>query len=411
MSSAPPPSDCPSSPPPRIDLWPDGHGQAPWHQNVGGGGQACTAFAVGAAAYWLTLRRDGADPGIPDFPFLYNNEAFVTDGVVRFMRRHDRGGHPEPLGAFNIRAAARVASVFGVPFLPHDTPYERLRFQFTEAPSYERFDAACARRFVFQQLFPPPMVDPNDGEVRLHAPQADSRHGVLRATLAAGRPVVVGYVIPRDLSISKAGDLAPMSPISDDEPPSHAVLVVGYDDAAQRFRFRNSLGPEWGAGGYGTIPYDRIDSRAATFGFVCLHPTDARIRPRVMFRSLTIRNDAGAADVEVMAFDGVRRFLGSVRRHVPAGTSHVATPVRWLDTYRLEVVVTATEPGGPCPRGLTLRVDDPDGAVASHATIAIPAQPTAPLCGRLDGLADRPLPTECVPHLPGEHPELPTQRP
>lgn len=35
----------------------------------------------------------------------------------------------------------------------------------------------------------------------------------------------------------------------------HAVLVVGYDDAKQRFKFINSWGPTWGENGFGYITY------------------------------------------------------------------------------------------------------------------------------------------------------------
>jgi len=35
----------------------------------------------------------------------------------------------------------------------------------------------------------------------------------------------------------------------------HAMMVVGYNDATQKFIVRNSWGREWGIGGYGTIPY------------------------------------------------------------------------------------------------------------------------------------------------------------
>ena len=38
----------------------------------------------------------------------------------------------------------------------------------------------------------------------------------------------------------------------------HAILIVGYSHLEQRFIFRNSWGAGWGAGGYGTIPYQYI---------------------------------------------------------------------------------------------------------------------------------------------------------
>lgn len=39
---------------------------------------------------------------------------------------------------------------------------------------------------------------------------------------------------------------------------NHAIVVVGYDDARQRFLIRNSLGTGWGRRGYGTIPYEYL---------------------------------------------------------------------------------------------------------------------------------------------------------
>ena len=33
------------------------------------------------------------------------------------------------------------------------------------------------------------------------------------------------------------------------------ALAVGYDDAASKIFIRNSWGLEWGAGGYGSLPY------------------------------------------------------------------------------------------------------------------------------------------------------------
>jgi C1A family cysteine protease len=35
----------------------------------------------------------------------------------------------------------------------------------------------------------------------------------------------------------------------------HAVMAVGYDDAAKRFIVRNSWGTRWGQNGYFTMPY------------------------------------------------------------------------------------------------------------------------------------------------------------
>jgi hypothetical protein len=43
----------------------------------------------------------------------------------------------------------------------------------------------------------------------------------------------------------------------------HAITVVGYDDALQRFRYINSWGNSWGYGGYGYVTYNFVLNAAA----------------------------------------------------------------------------------------------------------------------------------------------------
>jgi len=55
-------------------------------------------------------------------------------------------------------------------------------------------------------------------------------------------------------AVSKTGKM-PMPKPSEKVLGGHAVLAVGYDDAAQRFIVRNSWGKGWGVQGYFTMPY------------------------------------------------------------------------------------------------------------------------------------------------------------
>lgn len=45
-----------------------------------------------------------------------------------------------------------------------------------------------------------------------------------------------------------------------DEQPGHFAVLTGFDFARREFYFKNSWGPDWGRGGYGTIPFSLIDS-------------------------------------------------------------------------------------------------------------------------------------------------------
>jgi len=92
----------------------------------------------------------------------------------------------------------------------------------------------------------------------------------LKTCLAVARqPVVVGFeVFPsfETPEVDRTGDV-PMPARGEEPVGGHDVLVVGYDDARQRFRFLNSYGPGWGAKGFGTLPYAYLTSPALAGDF------------------------------------------------------------------------------------------------------------------------------------------------
>jgi hypothetical protein len=361
--------------PTRVDLWPDDFGLEPWRQS-GTSGEACSAFAVGAAAYWLEVTHHDADPdtlGTPDFSFIYNNEAFLESSVVSFF--HDwweTGQRPMAPSGFDVEIAARVAAVFGVRFLPRYTDYTTLEYSFKKPPPFHDFLQAGERLHVFRHVFQPAIFDPNDLPDKPPERITSPRHPEVRRTLAAGKPVVMAFCRYDGDGFSAGGDLLPL-PEGRGEPTSaHAVLLVGYDDAKKGFRFRNSWGPEWGTRGYGTIPYDWIDDEEATFGFITVSPTDGAIRRRVMFERLTIKNlRATTMRVSVKGYDGRRTYLGGHEVDVDPSKSAVLYPVRWTETYRL--VVKAWPKGAERPsRAIEWHVTDKDGAVASGAEVVVP---------------------------------------
>ena len=84
----------------------------------------------------------------------------------------------------------------------------------------------------------------------------------MKGCLADGYPFVVGFSVYESFEsdlVATTGDV-PMPDPSEQLLGGHAVLVVGYDDATQRFHLRNSWGRGWGVGGYFTMPYAYLTS-------------------------------------------------------------------------------------------------------------------------------------------------------
>jgi len=79
----------------------------------------------------------------------------------------------------------------------------------------------------------------------------------LKSCLASGYPFVFGFTVYENFEgddVAKSG-VVQMPGDGESVVGGHAVMAVGYDDKSQRFLARNSWGPDWGMGGYFTIPY------------------------------------------------------------------------------------------------------------------------------------------------------------
>jgi C1A family cysteine protease len=88
----------------------------------------------------------------------------------------------------------------------------------------------------------------------------------IKSSLAQGTPVLLTIQVHSGFEkLSGPWKQHAWDWITSEKNPSkgyHAVLIVGYDDTAQRLLVENSWGPHWADGGFFGIPYDMIDSPA-----------------------------------------------------------------------------------------------------------------------------------------------------
>ena len=79
----------------------------------------------------------------------------------------------------------------------------------------------------------------------------------IKSCLASGYPVAFGFVAYPDLESEKVATTGklPLPAKGEQSIGGHEVLMVGYDDATQLFKVRNSWGPGWGLNGYFLMPY------------------------------------------------------------------------------------------------------------------------------------------------------------
>jgi C1A family cysteine protease len=194
---------------------------------------SCTANAI-AGAIEFAMKKQHEKAFVPSRLFVYWNERSMEHTV-----HQDAGAQ--------IRDGIKVVNKLGAPpetVWPYDdTPADSngtwpAGAKPAQKPSPAAFKAAKLHQSVAYQSVPQTLSQ-------------------VKGVLASGFPVVFGFTVYdafESAAVAKSGVLDLPGP-KEASIGGHAVLCVGYDDAAQRFTIRNSWGPKWGLKGYFTMPY------------------------------------------------------------------------------------------------------------------------------------------------------------
>jgi C1A family cysteine protease len=205
--------------PPHVDLSTSKCMPAVYDQGELG---SCTANAIAAAI---------------DFERAVQGEPFITPSrlFVYFNERAIEGDTANDSGA-EIRDGIKVVASQGV--CPESVwPYDEAKF--ADKPD----DGAYAAALMFKAV--------------RYASVNQGINDIKNILGAVGRPVVFGMNVYDEFESDEvAASGVVIMPAANQAPVGgHAVLIVGYDDSSQRFKIRNSWGPDWGQKGYCTIPY------------------------------------------------------------------------------------------------------------------------------------------------------------
>jgi len=221
--------------PPKVDL----RSKCPPVYDQGQLG-SCTANAI-AGAYEFDQRQERQPDFMPSRLFIYFNER-TMEGTVDI----DAGAM--------LRDGIKTVAKLGV-CTEDSWPYDIAAFRDRPGP-------ACYREALRHQAI-----------VYRSVPQHLNQ---LQACVATGTPVVFGFSVYESFEseeVARTGVVDMPGP-KEKQVGGHAVLVVGYDNASQRFTVRNSWGRRWGQRGYCTMPYAYVTNPQLATDFWAIYAVE-----------------------------------------------------------------------------------------------------------------------------------------
>jgi C1A family cysteine protease len=193
---------------------------------------SCTGNAIAGIIEFL-YRRAKKNVDVSRL-FIYYNERMI-EGTINYDN-----------GAF-LRDGIKAVNYYGAP-LETVWPYNISKFASRPTPT-AYIDGAKRKAVAYQRC---------------------ANFAAVKNALAIGYPVVVGFDVYESydsLAVARTGMMPYPNKQTEQLLGGHAVALVGYDDATQRFIARNSWGVNWGDKGYFYMPYQVIQDTTMSNDF------------------------------------------------------------------------------------------------------------------------------------------------
>ncbi len=180
----------------------------------------------------------------------------------------------------------------------------------------------------------------------LKRPLDEAQLRAIKEALAHGHPLACGLRWPKVLKGPELIEVPPPGAVED----GHSIALVGYTDGAKDnggvFIFRNSWGPKWGNGGYGTMSYAYVRAYANDVLWLELGPPNSEV-PVERFEAAAVPLIAfGRCKCSVQDMGQWERAMWTQGRQLfcnaeKEGFAELALEVHKPGTYRLRVLATA----------------------------------------------------------------------
>jgi hypothetical protein len=209
----------------------------PWFPPVANQGAQASCVGWAIAYYYRSFQEGRENQRIPQ----RDNEIF-SPAFIYNQRAGDRTRDAGMSMVDGLRIAVNqgVATLATMPYNPFDAT--------TQPSEAARAEAALYSSSSYQNLFL------GRGTANLQ---------LLKQHLAEGDPFLLALPVYSEFfRVNPTQSLIDLPAANSTFYGGHAVLVVGYDDATQRFKFVNSWGSGWAERGYAYLSYAFVQQRA-----------------------------------------------------------------------------------------------------------------------------------------------------